>query len=323
MSIANKNVLVTGGAGFIGSHLCEAIARKRPSRLIVADNLFLGKEGNLEDARRLYPRLKLYKESISNYKCLKGIIVKNNIDIVFNMAVVPLPASLVKPKMAFKENVYSVLNLCELARKKYFKTLIHCSSSEVYGSAQYVPMDERHPLTPTTPYAASKSAGDQLCLSYAMVYGIDMAIVRPFNNYGPRQNDGAYAGIIPIVVNRVLEGRPIVIYGDGNQTRDFIFVRDTIKAILDIYDSKTARNKIINIASAKEISINTLVRSILDAMNAKALNIRHLPPRPGDVRRHYADIKLAGKLIDFRPRVKFEVGLSETIKWYKKREVKK
>ncbi|MBN3038366.1 MAG: GDP-mannose 4,6-dehydratase [Candidatus Omnitrophica bacterium] len=316
MTLLDKNVLITGGAGFIGSHLCEEVARKRPKRLVVVDNLFLGKKNNLKGALRLYPKLKFYKTSVTDYKKLKEIIRKNNIEVVFNLAVVPLPASLVKPEMAFNVNVDSVLNLCELARKGYYKTLIHCSSSEAYGSAQYVPMDEKHPCNPSTAYAASKLSGDQLCLAYARAYGIDVSVLRPFNNYGPRQNAGSYAGIIPVVIKRALKGKTIDIYGDGRQTRDYIFVQDTASAFIDVYKTRAARNQVINVASGKEISVNELVRAILHIMDAKRAKIRHISPRPGDVRRHCGDVKLARKTFDFKQRIRFEDGLRQTIEWY-------
>jgi len=314
--LKNKRILITGGAGFIGSHLCEAIAAKRPKSLVVIDNLFLGKESNLQDAKRLYPGLKLYKNNAADYSRMKNIISANNIDVVFNLAVIPLPASLIKPRMAFEENVNTVLTLCELARQGYFKTLIHCSTSETYGTAQYVPMDEKHPYVPSTPYAASKIAADQLCLSYAKTYGIDLSILRPFNNYGPRQNEGLYAGIIPLVVKKVLQRKPVEIYGDGRQTRDYLFVKDTARAFIEIYKSKTCRNKIINIASGTEISINNLVKLILDIMQVKAVKVKHVSSRPADVRRHCASIELAKGLIGFKPTVNFEDGLRITIGWY-------
>lgn len=319
MNLRNKNVLVTGGAGFIGSHLCDALAREKPRRIIVIDNLFLGKESNLKEVKSLFPGLKFYKDSVTDYKRTKQIMSKYNIDVVFNLAVVPLPVSLIKPRMAFDQNVSSVLNLCELARNKYFRTLIHCSSSEAYGTARYVPMDEGHPLIPMTAYAASKAAGDQLCLSYAAAYGIDVAIARPFNNYGPRQNYGSYAGIVPIVITRTLSGKQIIIYGDGKQTRDFIFVKDTARALINIYKSKDSRNTIINIASGKEVSVNQLVKSIVDLAQIKKTTIRHIGPRPGDVRRHCADTRLARRLINFKPQIRMREGLMETIDWYKER----
>ena len=314
--LKNKGILVTGGAGFIGSHLCEAIAIERPRSLIVVDNMFLGKESNLRDAKGLYPGLKLYKNNAADCGRMKNIISANDIDVVFNLAVIPLPASIVKPRMAFEENVNTVLTLCELARQGYFKTLIHCSTSETYGTAQYVPMDEKHPYIPSTLYAASKVAADQLCLSYAKTYGIDLSILRPFNNYGPRQNEGLYAGIIPLAVKKALQGEPIEIFGDGMQTRDYIFVKDTVRAFIEIYKSKSTRNKIINIASGSEITINKLVKLILDIMEAKGIRVKHVSPRPADVRRHCAGIKLAKGLIGFKPTVNFEEGLRITIEWY-------
>lgn len=323
MKLSDKNILVTGGAGFIGSHLCESIARISPRRLVVIDNLFLGKESNLDGTRALYPGLKFYKESITDYKRTKDIILKNSVEIVFDLAVVPLPASLIKPKMAFEENVSGTLSLCELVRQKYFKTLIHCSSSEAYGSAIYVPMDEKHPIMPTTVYAASKVAADMLCLSYAQTHGIDCSILRPFNNYGPRQNEGSYAGIIPVVINKVIDRKPVIIFGDGKQTRDFIFVRDTAKAFVDIYNSKDTRGKIVNIGSGVEISVINLIKLILRVMNAKNVSIKYTKPRPGDVRRHCADVKLAKDLINFSPQTSFEAGLRETVKWYLKRRAHK
>lgn len=315
-TLRGKNVLITGGAGFIGSHLCEEIGKNKPKNLIVVDNLFLGKEDNLKEAKSIYPKLKFYKGSVTDYGQIKKYITENNVDVVFNLAVIPLPASLIRPKFAVRENIHGALNLCELARKKYFKTFIHCSTSEVYGTAQYAPMDEQHPYVPSTPYAASKAAADQLCLSYAKVFGIDLAIARPFNNYGPRQNAGRYAGIIPIVINKILDKKTITIYSDGRQSRDYIFVKDTARAIIKIYESKNTRNRIINIASGREISVNNLVRSIIDIMAIKGVKIKYAISRPGDVRRHCGDNSLARKLFDFKLGVKFEYGLKKTVSWY-------
>lgn len=314
--LKDKRILVTGGAGFIGSHLCEAFAGEGPKGLVAVDNLFLGKKINLSAARKLYPGLKFYKVNVADYAKMKKIVVDNKTDVVFNLAVVPLPASLVKPEMVVRENISTVLTLCELARQGYFKTLVHSSSSETYGTAQYVPMDESHPYVPSTPYAASKVAGDQLCLSYAKTYGVDLSILRPFNNYGPRQNEGMYAGIIPIVIKRILCGKPVEIYGDGEQTRDYIFVKDTARAFIKIYGAGSARNKIINIASGKEISVNDLVRYIVRLMGVKGVKIRHIRPRPSDVRRHCGGVKLAKEIIGFKPGVDFEKGLKMTIDWY-------
>ncbi|MEO6059923.1 MAG: NAD-dependent epimerase/dehydratase family protein, partial [Candidatus Limnocylindria bacterium] len=245
-----------------------------------------------------------------------AIIAAEKIDVVFNLAIVPLPASLVNPRWTVDQNIALTTVPCELQRQGYFETLVHFSSSEAYGSATYVPMDESHPSMPSTPYAASKVAGDYIVLSYRETYGVDATIVRPFNNFGPRQNAGAYAGIIPIVVGRALSSEPIVIYGDGEQTRDFVFVRDTADAAVRIYEEPTTRGRVINVASGHETSINVLVRELLDALDCD-VPVVHEAARPGDVRRHCGAIELARELIGFAPRTDLREGLAETVAWYR------
>lgn len=316
MNIKNKSVLVTGGAGFIGSHLVDMLAKEEPENIVVVDNLFLGKEINLSNARNTFPKLKFYNANVSNYEIMKQILTEENIDVVFNLAVIPLIASLTKPKWTFQENIEISSCICELAREEYFDTLIHFSSSEVYGTSEYAPMDEKHPLNGTTPYAASKSASDLLALSYYRTFGIDVSIVRPFNNYGPRQNERSYAGVIPLTIKRILSGEAPIIQGSGKQTRDYLFVTDTAKSAINIYNVKGTRGKAINIASGKEISIETLIRKISELMDCK-LDIIYKEERPGDVRRHIANIYLAEDLINFKPATNFEEGLLATIDWYK------
>ena len=314
--LTGKRVLVTGGAGFIGSHLVDRIIRESPGNLVVADNLFLGKESNVEQAKKDFHDLKLYRQDCTEYELMRRILVAEDIEVVFNLAVVPLPTSLERPRWTADVNFLSTTVLCDLCREGLFKTLIHFSSSEVYGTAQYTPMDEKHPLLPCTPYAASKAAGDHVVLSYQKTFGLDVAIVRPFNNFGPRQNEGDAAGIIPVLIQRALGGEPVVIFGDGEQTRDFIFVRETADAAVRVYEEPATRKRILNIASGEELSINRLVRAILEILDAD-VEIKHAAPRPGDVRRHCADVELAEQLISFRPGVAFDEGLVETVNWYK------
>jgi UDP-glucose 4-epimerase len=314
-SLAGKNVLVTGGAGFIGSHLVERIAKDRPARLVIVDNLFLGKEENLAAARAIFPELKLFRQDVAEFDEMAAIIASEMIDVVFNLAIVPLPASLVNPRWTVEHNVALATVPCELLRLGYYKTLIHFSSSEAYGSAEYVPMDERHPSVPSTPYAASKLAGDYVVLSYRETYGVDAAILRPFNNYGPRQNAGAYAGIIPIVLSNALRGEPIQIFGDGEQTRDFIFVRDTAEAAVRFYETPATRGRVVNVASGKETTINVLVKELCNALGVD-VPVTHRPPRLGDVRRHCGGIDLARELIGYEPQTTLLDGLKETVAWY-------
>ena len=316
LSLAGKGVLVTGGAGFIGSHLVERIAREAPARLSVVDNMFLGREENLEDARAQFPGLKVHVQDAADYDAMGAIITGDGIDVVFNLAIVPLPASLVNPRWTVDHNVALTSVLCELQRLGTFETLIHFSSSEAYGSATYVPMDEEHPSMPSTPYAASKVASDLVALSYRETYGSDVAVLRPFNNYGPRQNAGSYAGVIPIVVGRAMRGEPVVIYGDGEQTRDFVFVRDTAEAAIRIYAEPRTRGQVINIASGEEVSINRLVRELMELLGVEP-QILHEQGRPGDVRRHCGATARARELLGFTPATDLRSGLAETVEWYR------
>ncbi len=318
MQLKGKNVLVTGGAGFIGSHLVDRIIKCSPRNLIVVDNFFLGRELNLENARTLFPDIKVLRLDASNFASMLQVVKDEGIEVVFDLAVIPLPTSLKYPVWTIDTNIKIATNLCELARLGQIKTYIHCSSSEAYGTAQYIPMDEKHPESAITPYAASKAAADQVVLSYCKTFNIDAAIVRPFNNYGPRQNPGTYAGIIPIVVNRIKRNEPIEIFGDGEQTRDFIYVSDTADAFIKVYEQTAARGMVINIATGKEVSINTLVNTLIRVMDHPGHSVVHSGPRPGDVRRHCGSIELAKKLFNFSPMTDFDKGLAATVEWYLK-----
>jgi len=176
-------------------------------------------------------------------------------------------------------------------------------------------MDESHPLNPTTPYAASKAAGDHIVLSYYETFNTDSAIIRPFNNYGPRQNEKSYAGIIPLTIRRIMDGESPVIYGDGKQTRDYIFVKDTARMAIEVYKNERTRGRVINIGSGSEISVIELIRKIMEIMGCNK-KIRYEEKRPGDVMRHLASIELAKKLLDFKPRTSFSDGIAKTVDWY-------
>ena len=313
----NKNVLVTGGAGFIGSHLCDNLLEEPITKLIAVDNLFLGKESNLKIAKK-YENFCFKNIDVTEYDRISEIIDSFDIDIIFHLAVIPLPASLEKPIWSFDHNIKMSTNLCDIIKKKSKKiTLIHFSSSEAYGSAIYTPMDENHPLLSHTPYAASKAATDLLVYSYYKTFGIDTAIVRPFNNYGPRQNEGSYAGVIPITIKRIINGDKPVIFGDGKQTRDYIYVTDTANATINIYMNEDTRGEIINLASGEQIEIEKIIKTICNELGYTG-SIEYREKRPGDVRIHEGSIEKARQLVDFKPSVNFEKGIKFTIDWYKK-----
>lgn len=317
MTLRNKRFLVVGGAGFIGSWIVNKIMLHEPEKTLIIDNLFSGKMENLINAKhKVGDKLKIYKKDATDYKTLKEIFAREgDIDVVFNLAVKPLFVSFIDPAGVFWTSVKIALNLLEIQRQGMFKTLIHFSSSETYGTAEYVPMDENHPLRPTTPYGAGKAAADHLTMSYYKSYGNDVAIIRPFNNFGPRQNEKTYAAVIPTAILKILNGEPPVIFGDGNQTRDFIYVEDTAEAAIKVYETKATRGKILNIGRSKETSINELVTMIMKTMDCKS-HILYDKPRVGDVRRHCADISLAKTLIGFNPKTSLEQGLKKTVAWY-------
>jgi len=315
MSLKNKSVLVTGGAGFIGSHLVDRIIKEKPDNLVVVDDFSLGKERNLVLAKQNYPELKVYRQNATRMSRMESILEKESVDVVFNLAIVPLPECLSKPKLAYDTNVKLTSVLCELARKGYYRTLIHYSSSEAYGDAIDVPMTEEHPLNPTTPYGASKIASDHLVLSYILTFGIDVSIVRPFNAFGPRQNEKFYSAVIPLNIRRIIHRKPPIIHGDGLQTRDFTYVSDLVDATIRIYDVKATRGKVLNIASGGETTIKDLMSRIAKLMNYNKPAI-YTDRRPGDVRRFFGSNLLAKTLIGYEPRVSLEEGLELTVGWY-------
>lgn len=313
--IEGKNILVTGGAGFIGSHLCDALLKKGAKKVVCLDNFFLGKMENLEEALK-HENFVLYRDDARNFGVVQAIIEREKTDVVFNMATIALNYSFFNPFDAYMVNVSIAETLLELLKIGAYKTLIHTSSSEAYGSAQYSPMDENHPTDPTTPYAAGKAAADLMIHSFAKVLPLDIAIVRPFNNYGPRQNaEGPLAGIIPVTAKRLKNGGKPVIHGDGEQTRDFIYVKDTVRGLILAYENEASRGQIMNLGSGKDISMNHLLGRICEYMGYKG-EWEHREGRTSDVRKLCADITKARKLIGFEPEMNFEEGIRETLDWY-------
>lgn len=318
MTIRSRSVLVTGGAGFIGSHLVDRLIDEGAGRVVVVDNFFLGNEHNLDDAKRTLAGVEVIRLDASNLSAMQDVVDAHQIETVFDLATIPLPTSLKYPHFTMQTNVGITSAFCEIARRGSIERLVHFSSSEAYGSGRYVPMDEDHPHDALTPYAAAKSAEDHILRSFVSTFGIDATIIRPFNNYGPRQNPGSYAGIIPIIVHKVRSDEPILIHGDGEQTRDFTFVRDTARFAVEIHDSPECRGQEINVATGVGTSINTLVARMLEIMGKSDHPIEHIEARPGDVRRHMADVtKLKGLLGD-QPEVLNSEALAETIEYYEK-----
>lgn len=316
--IKNKNVLVTGGAGFIGSHLCDALIEKGAAKVVCVDNFFLGKMENLNDAIK-HDTFVLYRDDARNFGVMQAVLEKEHIEAVFNLATIALNYSFFNPFDAYKVNIEIANTLLELMKVGAFKTLIHISSSEAYGTAKYSPMDENHPIDPTTPYAAGKAAADLMVHSFSKVLPLDISIVRPFNNYGPRQNaDGPLAAIIPATARRIKEGGKPIMEGDGEQSRDFIYVKDTVRGIILAYEREESRGKIINLGYGHDITIKQLLEGICNYTGYTG-EYELRPERTSDVKKLCASSVLAKQLLGFEPEIDFETGLKMTLDWYEGR----
>lgn len=311
-----RRPLVTGGAGFIGSHLVDALLAGGAERVIVVDTFFLGKESNLTAARAAGDRLVVHREDAGDLAAMTAVCAAEEPDVVFNLATKALLYSFFNPAGACRVNLDIALALGELLRVGAFERLVHLSSSEVYGTAQFVPMTEDHPLLAETSYAAGKAAADLTLASYVRMFDLDIRTVRPFNNYGPRQNEGAFAAVVPLTIGRILAGEPPRLQGDGEQTRDFIYVGDTVAGLLALAEEPALRGEVANLGSGVETSIREVVETIADLMGWDG-PIGRDPARAADVRCHCADTTKAEKYLGPLATTSLREGLARTIEWYR------
>lgn len=304
-------VVVTGGAGFIGSNLAEELLKKH--EVTVMDNLSTGRIGNLDC---IMDKINFIEGSITDLDLLK--VAFSGSDTVFHQAAIPsVQRSVDNPIASNEANVEGTLKVLVAARDCGVRKVVYASSSSAYGDTPTLPKIEDMKPNPMSPYAISKLAGEYYCRVFSEVYGLKTASLRYFNVYGPRQNpESQYAAVIPRFITRVLANSPPVIYGDGKQTRDFTFVKDVVKA--NILAMQSPAQGVFNIACGKRVSLNELAGKIMEITGIRIDPI-YEEPRQGDVRDSLADIAEARRELGYEPDFDLDLGLEETIKWFRKK----
>jgi len=308
-----STILVTGGAGFIGSELVRQLAA-RGDRVIVIDNLVNGKRENLTEV--LSDRVQLLAIDIRDVSAIVPYL--NRIRVVYHLACLGVRHSVHSPIENHEVNATATLHLLGACRAAGVPRFVYVSSSEVYGTAKWAPMTEDHPTFPCTVYGASKLAGECYTRAYYRTYGYPTVVIRPFNTYGPRSHhEGDSGEVIPKFLLRCLSGRPMVIFGDGTQTRDFTFVLDSAAGILLAGEHDNAVGDTINLGFGSEVTVNDLARQIATVTGRPDAAIQHDIQRPGDVLRLYADMSHARQAIGYAPTVPLADGLERLLAWYR------
>ncbi len=312
-TLQGATVVVTGGAGFIGSALVRLLLADGAAVRVV-DNLVNGKRGNLAEVAD-DPNFTLYEEDIRNTEAMREIM--RGSELVYNLACLGVRHSIHSPHENHDVNATATLHMLSAAREMGVGRYVYVSTSEVYGTARSVPMTEEHPTFPHTVYGGSKLAGESYTRAFHETYQYPTVVVRPFNAYGPRSHhEGDSGEVIPKFMLRCLAGKPLVIFGDGTQTRDFTYVEDTARGILLAGTQESAIGKTLNLGSGYEISIHALAETVKQVCGAPDAEVIHEIPRPGDVLRLYADSSRAGELLGFEPQVSLAEGLQRLKTWY-------
>ncbi len=302
-----KNILVTGGAGFIGSHLVDKLSLG--NKVIVIDNLSSGLLSNLEKSK---DQITFIKGDVLDKTLLKDIVAE--VEFIFHLAAnVGYVRSIEDPCFDMDVNTKGTVNILEACRNSNVKRLVYSSSGAIFGQAKYLPIDEEHPLNPESPYAVSKLAAEKYCFAFHKVHGVPATSLRYFNVYGPRQDTSEYANAISIFLNRIKDGKPLTIFGDGKQTRDFVFVEDVVTANILAATQPAAVGEIFNIATGQENSIEQLT-AIIKQVSARESPVIYADRRAGEVRYSRANIEKARKMLGYNPETNLKEGLLLTWK---------
>jgi len=304
--IKNRLIVVTGGAGFIGSHIAEELSKD--NEVVVIDNLYSGRVENVPE------NVKFVQADIRDYESIVEIM--SQADYVFHeAALVSVVESVEKPVLTEEINVLGTLNILRALSEGHGK-LIFASSAAVYGDNQNLPLKEEEKPMPLSPYGVTKVSGEYYCKIFYELYGVPTVALRFFNVFGERQGYNQYAGVISIFINRALKNEPLIIFGDGKQTRDFIYVKDVVKANVLVAEKKRANGEVFNVARGERTTILELAMKIIDATNSSSPIIFD-KPRPGDIKHSQADISKIKKL-GFKPEYSLEEGLLRTVEWYRR-----
>lgn len=319
MNATRKQFLVTGGAGFIGSHLVDRLLAQRGARVVVVDNFdeFYDpqiKRANIADHVNNQDYL-LVKADIRDYAALKQIFAEHHFDAIIHLAAKPgVRPSVSDPRVYTEVNINGTMNLLELAERNGVEKFVFGSSSSVYGPKATPPFREGAPLNPISPYAATKASGELLAHTYSHLYGMRIVCLRFFTVYGARQRPDL---AIHKFARMIASGAPIPVYGDGLAERDFTYIDDILQGVMAAIDYDITPFEIINLGESQTVTVNRMIELLEEALGQKAV-IERCPPQPGDLPLTHADITKAQKLLGYRPTTPIETGIKKFAEWFKR-----
>jgi len=284
---------------------------KEDYEVVVLDNFSAGKVENIQ--RHLGDQsFDLVKGDIRNSEDVKKAV--RGVNVVFHLAaIVNVPLSIEDPLLVNDVNVRGTLNLLEASVKEDIQRFIYVSSCAVYGEACYLPINEKHPIMPLSPYGISKFTAEHHCKIFHMIHGLKTVCLRFFNVYGPKQSEGPYSGVITQFINRLKQGKPPIIYGDGKQTRDFVYVEDVVEASTKALKSQNCVGEVINVGTGKPTTVNEIAKVLMELFKETGRKSEYGPPRAGDIQDSYADIGKAGRVLGYRPRIRLEEGIKRLL----------